>query len=163
MTGSPIELSWTMQNINWHNWWQRQGLSSRWMRTTSVHWMPRPTRRRRSECSSPSPRRTRLVWWRRSQAWPPGLKNFVRGVLLIAIPLIVLSCLAVIIYGGLKYCHGDKWSWVAQCSTMTTKINQMISFAHFSDHRREGGSGEASKGGALQHGGWGRGRANFLF
>ena len=34
---------------------------------------------------------------------------------------------------------------------MTTKIN------HFSDHRREGGSGEASKGGALQHGGGGRG------
>ena len=40
---------------------------------------------------------------------------------------------------------------------MTTKINHMFSFAHFLDHRREGGSGEASKGGALQHGGGGRG------
>ena len=54
---------------------------------------------------------------------------------------------------------------IMSCSTiaMTAKINQKFSFAHFSDHRREGGSGEASKGGALQHGSRGRGGAKFIF
>ena len=52
---------------------------------------------------------------------------------------------------------------IMSCSTVTTKINHMFSFAHFLDHRREGGSGEASKGGALQHGSRGRGGPKFIF